>query len=102
MKKLILSAALATLVASPALAQSYTGSLGTGNIVPPGNYQASRTDVGTTGFARGAYAYEPARGAFAYEAAPGAVYDHGEYRGADPDPNVRLELRRHDPANFAN
>ena len=25
---------------------------------------------------------------------PNSVYENGQYLGADPDPNVRLELRR--------
>lgn len=56
MKKLILSAAFATLLASPVLAQSYTPDYGTGNIVPQ---VATGADI--TGSVRGAYAYEPSR-----------------------------------------
>ena len=42
MKMLVAGAALATLVASPAFAQSYDPSLGTGNIVP--NYSTTYTN----------------------------------------------------------
>jgi hypothetical protein len=52
MKTLIAFAALATVIATPALAQ-----------------QAMRNT-------------------------PNAVYSGGEYLGADPDPNIRFELRR--------
>jgi hypothetical protein len=110
MKKLILSATVAMLLASPAFAQSYSASYGTGNVIDQpalehggpawqGGFQA-----GFQGGPQGAYAYEPPRAmnhklrgvrAEAISPAdPDVVYENGQYVGRDPDPNVRLELRR--------
>jgi opacity protein-like surface antigen len=55
MKKLILGAALAALLVSAASAQSWQPSVGSGNIVPPYNYQAQTQNTG-----HGSYAYQPA------------------------------------------
>lgn len=75
MKKLILGAALAVLAASPVLAE--------GAYLPESTYgpqQAGRLDN------------------IRAQAMPalnsGAVYVGGQYAGADPDANVRLELQR--------
>jgi hypothetical protein len=94
--KTILLVATALTVASPAFAQSYDPSVGSGNIA---RAQSAPQPV-----------YRGAEGAFA-RVAPGAthrraphaavqeptypVYDeYGHYVGADPDPNVRFQLHR--------
>lgn len=89
MKKLVIALALSAVTAMPALAQVYPTA---GNPDYTGNDQVT----GSTG--RGAFS------AFAYVAkprqaygAPAAVYVNGEYQGADPDPNVRLQLLRDPP-----
>jgi hypothetical protein len=75
MKKLVLAAALATLVATPALAQY--------------QYSTAPRHVGVDRLAGiRAQALPSMRG--------DDVYVNGQYAGADPDPNVRLELRRDD------
>jgi opacity protein-like surface antigen len=58
LKKLIMGAALATLLASPALAQSYVPEYGTGNII---NLPAAEATNGAVGI--GANAWGPASGA---------------------------------------
>ena len=67
MKKLLIGAALATLFAAPAFAQSYNPGYGTGNVM--NQSEAEQTD-GTAGYganlvaspsAPSAYAYAPAR-----------------------------------------
>ena len=94
MKELILvTAALA--IASPALAQSYDPEVGSGNIAR--NWSAPQS------------AYRGPEGAFArvvpgatrrhatdgFHRAPDTIYDNfGHVIGADPDPNVRLQLRK--------
>jgi hypothetical protein len=87
MKKILLAAAI-LVIASPALAQSYTPGL-SGNI--DGYAQPAPRSV-----------YQGAAAAFARvlpgrQAAPApyAVYDsQGKVIGADPDANVRLQLRK--------
>ena len=95
MKKLIMGAALATLLASPAFAQSYSADFGTGNVLNvPAAEAAGGFGADTAGHA---YAYAPARGSRAQAMSPSdpdTVYNDGHYVGRDPDPNVRLELRR--------
>jgi len=68
MKTLLATAAFAALIAAPALAQTTRA---------PAQYQRSygRSDI-------------------PHAASPYSVYDGNNYLGADPDPNVRLELRR--------
>jgi len=68
MKKLILGAALAVMAASPVLAQ--------GAYWP---HRDTRLD--------GIRAQAPAAGT-------AAVFVDGQYAGADPDPNVRLQLQK--------
>jgi hypothetical protein len=76
MKTLVVTAALAAVIASPALAQST-------HRAPVQQYQSQ---------------YDQPYGRF--EGRPNAapsgndVYEAGQYLGTDPDPNVRLELRR--------
>jgi hypothetical protein len=120
MKKMILSAAVAMLFASPAFAQSYSDEYGTGNVINQpalehsgpawqgefqSGYQGGYQGGSQAGpYAQGSYAYEPPRvtghkqrGARAESispADPDVVYENGQYVGRDPDPNVRLELRR--------
>lgn len=119
MKKIILSAAVAMLLASPAFAQSYSGEYGTGNVINQpalehggpawqGEFQGGFHAGSQGGFhggpQGGPYAYEPPRATSHKHhgvraegispADPDAVYENGQYVGRDPDPNVRLELRR--------
>jgi hypothetical protein len=125
MKKMILSAVVAMLLASPAFAQSYSSSYGTGNVIDQpalehggpawqgefqsgfqgGHHAGSQAGPYAQGsYAQGSYAYEPPRvtghkqrGVRAESispADPDVVYESGQYVGRDPDPNVRLELRR--------
>ena len=119
MKKIILSAAVAMLLASPAFAQSYSASYGTGNVIDQpalehggpawqgefqGGFHAGSQGGFQGGPQGGPYAYEPPRATSHKHrgvraegispADPDVVYENGQYVGRDPDPNVRLELRR--------
>jgi hypothetical protein len=106
MKKLMIGLALTAMVATPALAETYmttTGATSAG-IAADGRYMIS--DSGAPGYvpygsygapAYGAYAYAPEAG-MTY-APPYSVYVNGRYQGSDPDPQVRLNLRR-DPPTF--
>ncbi|WP_162826892.1 hypothetical protein [Pseudolabrys taiwanensis] len=91
MKKLLLSAAVAAVLATPAFAQSYSPDFGTGNINPPvASLQSNE--------AGSAFAYAPrVHGRMMRD--PNAVYSYGQYRGSDPSPYVREELRRDYPQN---
>lgn len=98
MKKMILAAA-ALVLATPAFAQSYDPSVGSGNIA---RAQAARPSlymqVAPRAYDQGAFAQvrpgsrvRAPRGAVT----PFTVYDdYGHVIGADPDPNVRLQLRK--------
>ena len=76
MKTLVIAAALAAAVASPALAQTAQRHATPQQMYPSqydqtvGRTEQQRSTNGNT------------------------VYDNNEYLGADPDPNVRLDLRR--------
>ena len=72
MKTLIATAALAAIFASPALAQTYRAPV----------QQPSQFDRGY------------GRTEIPRATSPYSVYEGNTYLGADPDPNVRLELRR--------
>jgi len=109
MKKLLMGAAFVALLASPAFAQSYNPDYGTGNVF---NVPAAEA-VGVTGSVGGPYAYAPApsyrhakRGTRAQAYAPvgmgdsDTVYAYGKYQGRDPDPNVRLQLRRDNSSEY--
>jgi opacity protein-like surface antigen len=104
MKKLILGATLAALLAAPAFAQSYDPAYGTGNAMPmPPSWEAQ---TGTADWLS-SLAYAPPRAGFSRlrdiraEAAPsattGPVYAYGRYAGADPDANIRFQLHRDPP-----
>jgi hypothetical protein len=80
MKKLLLAATALAVIASPALAKS-----GSRKVVAPYAQAPFAWQAGPLG----AYAQSPG-----IAAQPYAVYEHGRYVGADPDPNVRLMLRR--------
>ena len=76
MKTLVIAAALAAVVASPALAQTAQRHATPQQMYPSqydqpvGRTEQPRSTNGNT------------------------VYDNNQYLGADPDPNVRLDLRR--------
>jgi hypothetical protein len=102
MRKLLIVAGFAAMIASPASAQSYSPGYGTGNIVSlPAATHGGFSAAGTP---NGAYAYAPEnatprsmRNVRAQELSPNdpdTVYEGGQYVGRDPDPNVRLQLRR--------
>jgi hypothetical protein len=109
MKKMLLATAALIAIAAPAAAQSYTPEVGSGNIVPwPGSdnggyvQRAPRSVNG--GYVQRAprSVHESAEAAFARvlpgrqpSPSPYAVYDgQGNVIGADPDANVRLQLRK--------
>jgi|SRR5262249_15017362 len=81
MKMLVAGAVLATLVASPAFAQSYDPDLGTGNIVQ-WNDSTTYTGVAPRG-AHGAFARVPSGGAASPYAAYGAVTPFGSPAGTN-------------------
>jgi len=104
MKKLILGAALAAALASPAFAQSYNPGDGTGNVIDLPARERAGGGGDITGLVGNSYAYAPSRatthrlrGVRAQALEPNGsdvVYEGGQYIGQDPDPNVRLQLRR--------
>lgn len=84
MKKTLLSAALVALLASPAVAQTAYGSA---KVPAPQQRALSGSVDPASAFSAFAYVPGPAdRGI--------AVFERGQYRGQDPDPNIRLDLRR--------
>lgn len=102
MKRFLVIAAFSAMLASPAFAQSYNPGFGTGNVIDQpalehgGNFP--------TDSAGGSYAYVPPRTSARHAHAraeesispndPDTVYEDGQYVGRDPDPNVRLQMRR--------
>ena len=78
MKTLLATAALAAVIASPAFAQTGTRSR-VQAAEHPSQYdqQVGRAEAQPRSAAQGT-----------------TVYDNNHYLGADPDPNVRLDLRR--------
>jgi hypothetical protein len=102
MKKILIATAFAVL-ASPAFAQSYSAGYGTGNLI---NLPALEHGGFASAPENRAYAYAPQRAGARLRGVraqatdsmspsdPDTVYVNGEYVGRDPDPNVRLELRR--------
>lgn len=83
MKIVLAALAVAAIAATPAMAQTYRAPV---RAAAPG-YMIQ----GDTGY--GAYAYVP--GAYGPGSAwgTGIVFEAGRYAGADPDPNVRLQLQ---------
>jgi hypothetical protein len=77
MKTLVATVALAAVIASPAFAQTRRA---------PAAVQQYPSQVDQT---YGRSENSPRSGNQA-----NSVYENGQYLGADPDPNVRLELRR--------
>jgi hypothetical protein len=98
MKKLIIAASFATLLASPAFAQSYDPNVGSGNVIPPASGFASNPGYGAFAYAQPRS--ERLRGLHAQAMAPDAVDEDGHTIGQDPDPNVRLQLRRDAPWTY--
>lgn len=101
MRKLLIATGLAAMIASPAMAQSYSAGYGTGNIisVPAPEHGGFAASTGAEAFAAapGRGAVDQSRGLRAQALTPDesdTVYESGQYVGRDPDPNVRLELRR--------
>src|SRR5215213_712675 len=92
MNRFLAAMALAALVATPALAQSYDPDLGTGNIAPA-PYAAAQTTEGFQAMAQVPRHYAPARESSALQS--DVVRDsQGNVVGADPDINIRSELQR--------
>jgi len=100
MKKILVSAAFAVMLASPAFAQAYSPGYGTGNLVTSpaigGSAPVSFSSAGSA-YASAPRTNERLRGVRAEALSandPDTVYVNGQYVGRDPDPNVRLELRK--------
>src|SRR5262245_25641109 len=85
MKTTIAAVLLATAIASPAYAQSYDPSVGSGNIVQP---SAARSLQLKLNAAQGAYAQVGRSGTVLRRS-----FDNN-YVGTDPDPNIRFQLNR--------
>jgi hypothetical protein len=82
MKKIIMLVGFATLLASPAFAQSYCSSFGTGNIVSDGG-----SGGGVTDSAMGAFAYVPSpsrAGQRAKSSAEVGLFKNGQYIAKPP------------------
>ena len=107
MKNIFVSALFSVMLAAPAFAQSYSPGYGTGNVIdlPALERAGSAAAPASNAFAPAnkAFAYEPPRASARLRGTraeslspndPDAVYESGQYVGRDPDPNVRLELRR--------
>src|SRR5262249_54790445 len=106
MKKLLATVALVTVLATPALAQAWDPDVGSGNIAPPpygetengasiyqndGGYQ----NDGFNARAEAPRAMHRHRSHMSvHQKASKSVYFDGQKVGADPDRNVRAELRR--------
>jgi hypothetical protein len=99
MKKLLIAAALTTLIATPSFAAWNDIGLNTSTYpVETSGAQAYASDytgsvrhtARVNARARGAYAAAPG----AYYAGPQDVVVDGQVVGADPDANVRLQLRK--------
>ncbi|HZP70890.1 MAG TPA: hypothetical protein VFB29_13170 [Pseudolabrys sp.] len=98
MRKLLIATSFAVMVVSPAFAQSYSPGFGTGNVIDLPALERGGN------LANGAYAYQADHTAVRGPSNvridsvspndPDAVYEAGQYIGRDPDPNVRLQLRR--------
>ena len=92
MKRLLTIMAVLTVVATPALAQSYDPDVGSGNIAA----NPAAVSNQTASSAR----HQDARSAFARvlpgaTVSPNVVYgEQGNLVGTDPDPNIRFQLNR--------
>jgi hypothetical protein len=97
MKKLFATVALATLVATPVLAQSYTPGASMGNI-GPAPYSYAQTDKAFDAFAQAPRAHVRAQS----QVREPDVIDNsdvvrdsqGNVVGEDPDANIRSQLQR--------
>jgi hypothetical protein len=97
MKRILISTAF-ILLASPAFAQSYSAGYGTGNVInlpalEHGGFAAT-PETGATAYASLPARMRSVRADSLSPSDPDTVYENGQYVGRDPDPNVRLELRR--------
>lgn len=103
MKKLILTViamALTTLAATPAFAQNYRTRTHVAPMTSDSyySYRGARARYGA-GYDAGYEAYAAAPDDYAAvpddtEAPQAGVYSYGRYRGWDPDPGIRFQLRR--------
>ena len=100
MKKLLTTVALITVLATPALAQAWDPDVGSGNIAPPPygenlNGSSIYQNDGFNARAEAPRAMHRHRSHVSTHAkASKSVYFDGQKVGADPDRNVRAELRR--------
>ena len=107
MKKLLMGAAVVALLASPAFAQSWNPNFPSGNLVPaPGALLYGSNNA--FGSPDSPFAYAQTKSHLRRDSAMRAqayapdetigrsdkVYEDGAYAGQDPDPNVRLQLRK--------
>jgi len=94
MKKLIMAAALATVLASPAFAQAYDPDVGSGNIAP--NYSVEPgNDADHAAFARVHPRVLRHRGDLdAFARVGGGVVTPDGAVARDPDPNIQFQLNR--------
>ena len=86
MRTTIAAVALATIIASPAFAQSYDPSVGSGNIAPQVSAPVYRS-----------LPYVGAHGAYARVPHNAPLVGHsfnGNSRSFDPDPNIQFQLNR--------
>jgi hypothetical protein len=84
MNKLLTTVALLSVIATPALAQSYDPDLGSGNIAPAYDTMTSQPSA--------KHVRHSPRDAFA-RVSPGAT-ETGSLTSTDPDPNIRFQLNR--------
>jgi hypothetical protein len=98
MKKLMIGLALVTMASVPAVANS-TDWRTSHDQRDAQHYVVTDTTMAYAPMAQGydAYAYAPAP-EMLY--GPPPVYNSGSYQGTDPDPFVRLQLRRETPHEF--
>lgn len=89
--KLVAAVAFATLIASPALAQSYNPDIGSGNLMQgPAAQGAPLVASARSRFT----AHRHARGTIASRSAHRLYLYSGGFEGGDPDPNIRFQLHR--------
>jgi hypothetical protein len=102
MTKLLIAAGLAATITSTASAQSYSSGFGTGNVIDlpaleHGGFSAASTPASAYAYAPENAAARSVRNTRAQALSPkdpDTVYEADQYIGRDPDPNVRLQLRR--------